>query len=159
MHLQAGHVKMSQNFTTALPNTELLFSVVSICVDNVFYHWIRAGISTWKKLLSLLYSHWSQQSAIPCCWCNDGLADYFFQRTIHVIIWWYEVSTVGLMQQQHCPSKNLWWSLWCAHLHAAKHCHGGATIWMFFLWDIFDKCEHSDLLLLQYSSWSLLLSR
>ena len=55
--------------------------------------------------MSLIYSYWWHQSAIPCCWCNDVLADYFFQRTIQVIIWWYEVNTTGLMQRQHCPSK------------------------------------------------------
>jgi hypothetical protein len=41
---------------------------------------------------------------------------------------------------QHCrvdaaatlSIQNLWWSLWCAHLHAAKHYIGGATIQMFF---------------------------
>ena len=67
---------------------------------------------------------------------------------------------------QHCTVdaaatlslQKLLWSLWCAHLHAAKHYHGGATIHMFFLWDKFDKGEHSDLLVFQYSSWSSLLS-
>ena len=34
MHLQVGHVKMPQNFTAAVLNTQLLSSVVSIFVNN-----------------------------------------------------------------------------------------------------------------------------
>ena len=78
------------------------------------------------------------------------------KKTQQVKIWWCECMSSQWMWQ-HCPSK-ICDGCFGAHTCVCPQHHGGATIQELFLWVELSEGKHSEFLVFQYSSWSLLLS-
>jgi hypothetical protein len=152
-YLQVRHMKNSQNFTTTLLMEELFFNVVSIYVNILL-----------PPLNNSRYSHLVTAALFPlqpkahailqCLIICVNSASLSEDQTTQNLVWHQDCR----IRAATLSVQILWWCQWCAHFCVAWHCHRGATLLLFFLWDKFNDGDQLDFSVFQYSGHSSMLS-